>query len=202
MTGSAESAKHELRTQLLARRAALAPAQVRVWSQALTEHLLAHPIWSEARAIAAFVGVRNEVDTRLVIERSLAAGKRVWLPRLTGRGIMRFWPCARLDELEPGRMGLREPRLVGPGLATPTPADGVDLILVPGLGFGRDGSRIGFGAGYYDRALGLGSGARSLRCGVCFGAFVDPPEGRIPMLTHDLRVDWLATEDGLIKVPA
>lgn len=192
-----QAAKQRLRAALLERRRAIDAAALAEASLALTERLLEHAWWRDARAIAAFVGVRGEVDTSMLIERSLAAGKQVVLPRLTGPGTMRFWPCEQLDDLEHGPMGLRQPPIVGPGLAAPGPEHGIDLILVPGLAFGRDGARIGFGAGYYDNALASLADGGPLRCGVCLSAFLDPPEGPIPMLAHDLRMHAIATEQGV-----
>jgi 5-formyltetrahydrofolate cyclo-ligase len=197
--------KQLLRATLLELRATMSSTELRARSQALTEHLLAHPLWQQARGLTAFVGVRGEVDTQPLLQRSLDAGKTVWLPRLIGRGVMAFWPCSDLALLEPGRiMGLREPPAIGEGIPAPGPEHGVDLILVPGLGFGRDGARIGFGAGHYDRAFAAWRGrpfdARARLCGVCLTSFVDPPNGPIPMLEHDVRMDYLATDEGVIAI--
>ncbi|WP_181198465.1 5-formyltetrahydrofolate cyclo-ligase [Enhygromyxa salina] len=198
--------KQSLRAELLGLRRSMPRAQLEIVSGALTRELAEHPLWLGARGIAAFVGVRGEVDTRPLLERCLGAGKSVWLPRLTGPGRMRFWPCVDLDRLERGAMGLLEPPIHGPGELAPGPERGVDLILVPGLGFGRDGARLGFGAGHYDRALATRHGDPSLTmptlCGVCPVAFVDPPGGPIPMLGHDLAMDYLATDAGVERCVA
>lgn len=193
-----DPAKQALREQLLALRHGLTPGGIAARSAALREHLLGHSLWTRARALAAFVGVRNEPDTADLLERSLAAGKIVWLPRLTGPGLMRFWPCADFRKLEPGRMGLREPPIVDEGVVAPGPEHGVDLMLVPGLGFGRDGARIGFGAGHYDRALATrGSGVMPILIGVCFSEFLDPFGEIIPMQPHDVRMHYVVTEAGV-----
>lgn len=195
---ASDLAKQALRAKLLGLRRGLAAEQIASRSVELTRQLLDHSLWTNARALAAFVGVRNEPDTAAVIERSVAAGKLVWLPRLTGSGLMRFWPCADLATLEPGRMGLREPPIVGEGVTAPGPEHGVDLMLVPGLGFGRDGARIGFGAGHYDRALATRApGSMPTLVGVCFSEFLDPFGEVIPMHEHDVRMDYVLTELGL-----
>jgi len=191
-----DPAKQALRKQLLALRRDL--TQIEARSVELTRQLLEHPLWLRARGIAAFVGVRNEPDTGELLDRSVAAGKSVWLPRLTGPGLMRFWPCADFSRLEPGKMGLREPPIVDDGVVAPGPEHGVDLVLVPGLGFGRDGARIGFGAGHYDRALATRQRAvMPTLCGVCFSEFLDPFGVEIPMAGHDVRVHYIVTEAGV-----
>lgn len=191
-----DPAKQALRKQLLELRRGLTRIEAR--SAALTLHLLEHPLWNSARGIAAFVGVRNEPDTAELLELSLAAGKTVWLPRLIGPGRMAFWPCTDFSKLEPGKMGLREPPIVDEGVVAPGPEHGVDLVLVPGLGFGRDGARIGFGVGHYDRAFGTRvGGVMPILCAVCFSEFLDPFGQEVPMESHDLRMHYVATELGV-----
>jgi 5-formyltetrahydrofolate cyclo-ligase len=102
-------------------------------------------------------------------------------------------------------MGLLEPPIhtpgAGEGVVAPGPEHGVDLMLVPGLAFGRDGARLGFGAGHYDRALATRHADPRLQlpalCGVCLVEFVDPPGGPIPMLDHDLRMNYLVSDLGV-----
>jgi len=169
-------------------------------STAIREALVADPLWQGARGIAAFVGVRNEVETEALIDRCLAAGKAVWLPRVLGGGVMRFWPLAGLAALEPGRMGLREPPSIGPGEAMPGRAAGVDLVLVPGLGFGRDGARLGFGAGHYDRALAQRApGDEVPLVGVAPEAFM-LESGEVAVEAHDVAMTHLLSERGLVSV--
>jgi 5-formyltetrahydrofolate cyclo-ligase len=192
--------KRRVRTELLARRREQIEPMMRARSQMLAVRLLAHPLWARSRSIAAFVGVRGEPDTRSLLERTLASGKRLWLPRVLGHGAMRFWACDDLDRLEPGRFGLLEPPIVGLGLAAPGPEHGVDLVLVPGLGFSRQGARLGFGAGHYDRAFGerhRDGLPMPLLVGIAFEDFIDPPG--LPIMTepHDLPMDWLASERGV-----
>src|SRR5690349_19030910 len=92
--------KRRVRTELSARRREQIEPMRRARSQAMTVRLLGHPLWARARSIAAFVGVRGEPDTRAVLERTIAAGKRLWLPRVLDRGVMRFWTCEDLESLE------------------------------------------------------------------------------------------------------
>lgn len=189
-------AKQALRKQLLELRRGL--TQIETRSLALTATLVEHPLWHSARGIAAFVGVRNEPDTAELLQASVAAGKTVWLPRLTGPGRMAFWACSDFAKLEPGKMGLREPPIVDDGVIAPGPEHGVDLVLVPGLGFGRDGARIGFGAGHYDRAFARRrADEMPVLCGVCFSEFLDPFGQQVPMVSHDLRMHYIATERGV-----
>lgn len=71
------------------------------------------------------------------------------------------------------------------------PADDVDVVLVPGLAFGRDGRRLGRGAGYYDRFL---ARLDADKVALTTSERVRPD---LPLEPHDVLVDWIATEDGV-----
>ena len=192
-------AKTALRRALRARRSAQYPAAHPSASFALTAQIQSHPAWQSARAIAAFVGVRGEPDTRPLLEAALAEGRSLWLPRvLHGTdGLSELVLTTSLDHLAPAGFGLLEPSPQPDEhtLSTVGPDSGLDLILVPGLAFSSAGARIGFGAGHYDRLLAPCADHPSpVRMGLCFHAFFDPPEGPIPTADHDITMHWIATE--------
>ncbi|GAB4014115.1 MAG: hypothetical protein Fur0010_11770 [Bdellovibrio sp.] len=67
------------------------------------------------------------------------------------------------------------------------------LILVPGLGFSRDGERLGRGKGYYDRYLSQFNG---LKIGICFEEMLLK---KIPSESHDVKVDFVVSDQGILK---
>ena len=175
------ASKAALRTAL---RGVDVPERARA-SAIIAQRVQQHPAWSAA-AIAAFVGVRHEPDTRALLEAALEQGKTLWLPRVDSDTALTWGRVEDLDALVPGRFGLLEP----PSGQRAFPA--VDLVLVPGVAFGRDGARLGHGRGYYDRAL--ASTAAGPRIGLCLARFLDPPEGPIPMGPTDIYVDAVIAE--------
>lgn len=193
--------KVELRAALQQRRRQRDPEAIAAQSAALLGHLLRHPLWQQARGISAFVGVHGEPDTWGLLAATLAERKRLWLPRMVGKPAqIAFVLVEDLRELAPAGFGLLEPpESAGrESLSTPTAAAGIDLVLVPGLGFGRDGARLGFGKGHYDRALApVRDLPAPLRIGLCLEGDLDPVEGSIPKEPFDVPMHWIATPDGL-----
>jgi 5-formyltetrahydrofolate cyclo-ligase len=192
--------KRELRARLRAARDALAPERVIEWSAAITNHVHDDPAWRGAEAIAGFVGVRGEPETRALLELALAEGKAVWLPRVLGPSELGFVRVRSLGVLAPGGFGLLEPPLDPDEPPHALAEIDVDLALVPGLAFATNGARLGFGRGYYDRALApFGQSRVPLRLGVCFSAFLDREP--IPTDTHDVTMHAVATEHGIVAHP-
>jgi len=196
------AAKTRLRRALRARRAALAAQPRAEASAALAAHLRASPTWQAAASIAAFVGVRGEPDTLPLLEAALHEQRQLWLPRVLHGpgGLSELVHTPSLDHLAPAGFGLLEPA-PRPDERTLSPveaASALDLILVPGLAFTSSGVRLGFGAGHYDRLLApVEPLTRPIRVGICFHAFLDPPEGPLPSQPHDVSMHWIATERGL-----
>lgn len=127
--------------------------------------------------VAAFAPMPEEVILWPLLE-TIAASGRLVLPRVDGEHVA-LHRVAHLAALRSGPMRLREPAPDAPVVAP----DEVDVFLVPGLGFTRDGRRIGRGRGYYDRLL---ADAREdvPRLGVCYACqLVDT----LPTEPHDMR---------------
>jgi 5-formyltetrahydrofolate cyclo-ligase len=76
-----------------------------------------------------------------------------------------------------------------------SPAD-LDVVVVPALALGRDGSRLGYGGGYYDAFL---AETPAARVGVAFAACLVPS---VPSEPHDARLDAVVTEDEVVRVSA
>jgi len=173
--------KNALRRRVRADLAALPPGAVARQSEAVLA-VLAPEI---ARGIVlAYAPLPREVqlDPALV---TLATEGRLVLPRVAGESLA-LHRVADLAGLQHGALGTREPSDEHPRVE---PGD-IDVVLVPGLAFGRDGSRLGRGGGYFDRLLPR-LGAR--RVGVCFAQQLFDT---VPTEPHDARVDAIVTEDG------
>ena len=140
--------KSELRKQVLQEMKALSQEQKQAIDQALTERLLHHPFYQEAKVIASYLSFPHEFQTQELIEQALKDGKKVLIPKTYPKGRMDF-VAYDSQQLVKTSFGLLEPQ----GDLEVVDASQIDLIHVPGLAFTREGYRIGYGGGYYDRYL-------------------------------------------------
>ena len=140
--------KSELRKQVLQEMRALSQEQKQAIDQALTERLLHHPFYQEAKVIATYLSFPHEFQTQELIEQALKDGKKVLIPKTYPKGRMDF-VVYDPQQLVKTSFGLLEPQ----GDLEVVDASQIDLIHVPGLAFTREGYRIGYGGGYYDRYL-------------------------------------------------
>ena len=140
--------KSELRKQVLKEMKALPREQKQFIDQALTERLLHHPFYQEAKVIASYLSFPHEFQTQELIEQALKDGKKVLIPKTYPKGCMDF-VVYEPQQLVKTSFGLLEPQ----GDLEVVDASQIDLIHVPGLVFTTKGYRIGYGGGYYDRYL-------------------------------------------------
>jgi 5-formyltetrahydrofolate cyclo-ligase len=166
--------RETLRQRLRAERRALSPDEVRVASESCCAH--AGPLLGGARVVALYSATQGEVDPAALVP---LIDLVVW-PRVEDDGGLTF----REGPLGPGRFSIPSPAAEAP---THDPA----VIVVPGLAFDDHGHRLGFGRGYYDRALRAHPAA--LRIGFCHSfQLVD----EVPAEAHDEPVDHIVTPDG------
>ena len=181
-------AKKSLRESILAQRNALDAPQRREASAKIVERLLLLPEYRQAAVVAAYASFGSEPDTGHFLRETLATGKRLLLPRINkaeGRLELRKVSDPEAD-LVAGVWGILEPGehcpLLSPSL--------VDFILVPGVAFTKNGGRLGYGGGYYDRLL---TGVRSNICRAA-GAFSLQVIEDLPTGDHDQRLHCVVTE--------
>lgn len=151
----------------------------------IQEALVALPVYAAAATVALYANFRGEVPTSGLIRHGLAAGKVVLLPAVAERGLV-FRQISGEADLLPGRFGIPEP-VRSCKIFVP---EAIDLFVIPGVAFDLQGYRVGYGRGYYDRALHrFESGGKLI--GVCYDfQLVDEIVGE----PHDVIMDWVITE--------
>ncbi len=183
-----ENAKTEIRAAMLAWRKGLDDARLASASAAIAQRLTALDAYRSATTVCLFATLAQEVRLEAVQAECRRQGQRVLLPAFrAAERVYGFKEWVAGQPLRPGHWGVPEPDT--DRFATP---EGSVLMVVPGLAFDGAGGRIGYGAGYYDRLLGLAcDGGAVTAAGVCFDEQV---HASLPQEAWDRRMDFVVTE--------
>lgn len=183
---AASRIKSELRAQALERRDGLDLDERLDWDQDIVARVLALPVLDGSGPVSAYWPMRSEADPRPILEALYARGTALCLPAIV-KGAMLFRRWAPWEPIVPGGFGTLVPELHQPEVKP-------NLLIVPLAAFDRRGYRIGYGKGYYDRALGeLGA---VVSVGIGYGA---QEIAEVPDEPHDRRLDWIVTERETIR---
>lgn len=185
--------KKALRQSLKVRRSALSYAYVEESSTQLVAHILATESYQKAQSVMAYLAFGNEPNLDMLIEAAWREGKELYVPYCIDT-VEHIMVPVRLDsweELELDGYGIRIPKKP----LTIGNSDALELILVPGLSFDKEGGRLGLGAGYYDRFLPTARGA--IQMGICLERMLY--DGTLPMDSFDYYVENVVTEKGFVK---
>lgn len=183
-------AKHLLRKTMLSRRRNLPVEERADAGERIQQTFIASPEFRAAEVVALYSPIHGEVATGNVMAVALAAGKRVLFPVVCADNL-RFIRVAGNEELRPGAYGILEP-CPNDGVV---PVEEADLIVVPGVAFDLGGRRIGYGKGYYDRAVHHLEGHGRL-IAFCYDFQV---VAEIVGEPHDVAVDKIITETRVIR---
>ena len=139
--------KKELRKKIREQKRAMTPERIEQASDKLGELFRATELYRNAKTIYGYLPYNQEVRTVPMLEQALADGKRVAVPKVYGDE-MKFIYLTDLTQVAEGYAGIPEPVADGPVADDPTA-----LVLMPGLAFDKEGHRIGYGGGFYDKFL-------------------------------------------------
>ncbi len=183
--------KHHLRTEMKAALGAMNADDAAEMSRAACESLLALAEYRRATSVMLYAPIAGEVDCRPIAVAAWKDSKTVLLPRVTWESRqMVAVPVGSLDHpTVTGRAGLREPE------GEPSPIEQIDLIIVPGLAYDRQGNRLGRGGGFYDRFL----ASPSLAAHTCGLAFAIQIVGELPVHPNDYPVKVLVTDKEVLR---
>lgn len=170
--------KTEIRREIRRRIKELSPEYItsatkKIWTE--VEH---NKHFQDARCIALFVAMNDEVPTKPALNRWSELGKRIVIPRVEG-DIMRFYDYSP-DRMTIGAFGIEEPTGDNEILASQ-----IDLIIVPARAFTQSGIRLGRGGGFYDKYMGLPD-FRAYKIGIAYECQIMES---LPYADHDIMVD-------------
>ena len=184
-------AKDAIRRQMRARRKALAPEERERASKMICAKLLrddaitdaANPL-SLRSALAVYLASPDELDLSDFILEMLERGVKIASPRWNGE----MYELARIKGLSERHLRRGPMNILEPAVAETVEPPEVAAWIVPGLAFTKDGKRLGYGGGWYDRLLANEKG--TLKIGVAheFQVLED-----LPHEPHDILLDRVVT---------
>ncbi|HWE02711.1 MAG TPA: 5-formyltetrahydrofolate cyclo-ligase [Tepidisphaeraceae bacterium] len=184
--------KAAVRRELKALLGALSPADRHRKGVAACGHLIATPEFQSAHVVMLYLATPEEVDTAPLALKCWQAGKTVVVPKVSWDQ-RRMLPV-EINSLQTG-ITTSEHHIREPIAGKPIPTNLIDMVIVPGVGFSKNGYRIGRGMGFYDRFLALPDFS-GVSCGL---AFAEQVIDDVPVLDHDMPLSMLSTDRGIAR---
>ena len=181
------SEKKSLRKLLLEKRDNTSFDLMKIASKKIQKNLKKIEPFRNATKIGAYYPIGSEVMTQDIIQELLSIGKQVYLPK-TKEDNMEFRRIMEFKDLEQGRFDILEPKENCPV------NNKLDAILVPTVGITSKGIRLGYGHGFYDRFLANNKTAVTISL-----TLEKQIIKNIPKEEHDFVIDWIVTEDRVLK---
>lgn len=159
----------------------------------IVDKFMALPEYAAAKTVMFYVDVRDEVRTRQALPTAIQGDKRIVIPFCVD-GELELFHLESMDELSVGMYKILEPRAELRDVASKRlqPQD-LDLIMVPGVAFDKNGGRTGHGKGYYDKLL-QHARSNSPLVALAFECQMFP---EIPVQHHDIYMDKVVTESAV-----
>ena len=162
------SLKRQLRKTIRAEKGRHTRDELECKSASAVSAILANEHIVSAHVVAIYSSLPDEVDTSQAISELMAMGKDVYLPVVTSDTEMILRRYVSRESMHKGSFGIMEPDVASPrseaDVTAETPPH-IDVIIVPGMAFDREGHRLGRGKGYYDRFL---SSLECYKIGLCY----------------------------------
>lgn len=190
MADAAESEKRALRAQIRERRRIRTSTERSQAAAAITQHLIDLASDLKVRSISAYLSLPDEPGTRDFVAWACGTDIRVLLPVSREDGLLDWAPYDGEGE-ELDILGLPTPtsELLGP-----IAINDVDLIVIPAAAVDRQGVRMGWGRGYFDKTLGSMEGCPPVYAVIFDDELVDA----VPRERHDQPVDGVVTPSGIV----
>jgi 5-formyltetrahydrofolate cyclo-ligase len=180
--------KDSIRNSVANRRSALSDVEVKQKSLLISDNLYSLEVFKLSNSIALYSSIPNEVITESIFKEAIQTEKEVYFPRVNGSSLD-FHRIHDLEQLKIGKFGVLEPQ------AHLFKADikQIDLFVIPALAFDKSGSRLGYGKGYYDRALSNISQSKKVGLSYSFQVL-----DSVPIDKDDRKVGIIVTEQGIV----
>jgi 5-formyltetrahydrofolate cyclo-ligase len=189
-----QARKQALRQRIIGARDAVPAAERLHWSRPIVESVCALHSYRSAQTVLGYLNFGSELTAELWVQQALDDGKRVLLPRVNraSKHLELYQLRDLQQDVAPGLWGIREP--IVEHCKRNDALGELDFILLPGVAFTREGARLGYGGGYFDKLLARIPHTPTLAA----GAFELQVVVDIPQESTDHKVEWLVTENETI----
>lgn len=185
--------KQELRERGKAIRNAIPEESRAAKSELIAKQLLAEEWYERAEAVLVYAAIQSEADLAVFCEEAWKCGKSLFFPKVCGKE-MEFYRIEDWSQLKSGAFSVMEPDTDHYELVL-YHGQFPDIMLVPGVAFSKEGYRIGYGGGYYDRYLSKHD------CLYTVGiAFAEQMLDRFAVEPHDRSMREVVTDHGILKI--
>lgn len=183
--------KKELRKEIIKKRDELDCTEKKIKDKKIIEKLKGTKEYKEAKEIFIYIGFGSEINTKILIEDALEDGKEVCVPKVINKEMV-FIKINSLENLVTSNYGILEPV----GDKNNFNVDNLGLIIMPGLAFDKQGNRLGYGGGYYDKFLSNNKiNVKKIALAYNFQIL-----DKVPSEEHDIKVDSIITEEKEIEI--
>lgn len=186
-----KASKKVMRASMLASREQVLAKQRLAWSHAINQKLIAHLQEQKLNKIKLYIPFRGEVDIWTTINWCINQGIQVLAPKSEQENKQMHWyAIGSKEDLKKGAYGILEPDPLRCTLVTVE----AEHVIVPGVAFTKDGKRLGYGGGYYDRFYEKAQQLVQQWIGVCYEMQITE---HIPMDEHDMCCHLIFTNEGI-----
>ncbi len=185
--------KNSLREEHLSLRKGLSRRDVTTLSNKVFFNLKGIPEYSRAKSLMVYLDYKNEVETKEIIEDVLRQNKNAIIPISKPDTLeLHLSNLISIQDLEVSTYGILEPKK--DKIFTVLP-EIIDIVIVPGVVFDKNGYRIGYGKGYYDRFL-SSLDHKFIAIGICYDfQLID----EVPKDIYDYQLDYIVTDERIIN---
>jgi 5-formyltetrahydrofolate cyclo-ligase len=191
--------KQALRQSIIAARQKMTVTERDEFSRVILKRIMQLDAYKRAKMVLAYMSFGAEFASGAWVQQALQDGKQVFLPRVNDstKQLELFQLVDLQQDIAPGKWDIPEP--LPERCRRVDDSERIDFILLPGVAFARDGSRLGYGGGYYDKLLArIAPDSGDRHPALVAAAFSIQLVKNIPQETTDRKVEWLITESEVL----
>ncbi|XP_071525445.1 5-formyltetrahydrofolate cyclo-ligase [Panulirus ornatus] len=191
-------AKAALRKEVKAKLNSLSAEEKARQSKAVQEKVVQHEGYKKSQRLSIFLSMNDEIQTEFILQHALDTGKTCFIPRYDSKStymdMVRLHSWEEYESLPLTKWQIKQPPL-DKQCETALSSGGLDLILIPGLAFTKEGHRMGRGRGYYDTFLTKCQNSQTIPPITIALAFSEQILPEIPVDGTDVPIDIVLSAD-------